>query len=220
MKVIIFGATGMVGQGVLRECLQDAEIEMILAVGRTPTGITATKLQELQIDTLWDYQTIEDQLIGYDACFYCIGVSSAGMSEMDYVHMTYNMTLAAAECLARLNPQMTFVYVSAAGSDSSEKSNMMWARVRGRTENAIFKLRFKAAYIFRPGAIQPLNGIQSKTPAYRMLYSIAKPILPWLRCAFPRYITTTQVLGRGMIAVAKHGAPKHILQNKDFDSLQ
>src|SRR5580700_8429915 len=153
MKVILFGATGMVGQGVLRECLLDPEIESVLAVGRSPTGQRNPKLREILHDNFLDYAAIESQLTGYDACFFCLGVSSVGMSEERYRHLTYDITLAAAATLARLNPQLVFVYVTGQGTDSSQKGRLMWARVKGKTENDLLKLPFKAAYMFRPAAI-------------------------------------------------------------------
>src|SRR5579864_1453935 len=179
MKVILFGATGMVGQGVLRECLRDPRVEAVLAVGRSATGQSHPKLSELVQQDLFAYSANEARLKGYDACFFCLGVSSAGMSEADYRHITYDLTLAAAETLVRLNPAMTFIYVSGAGTDSSERGSSMWARVKGATENALLRLPFKAAYMFRPGVIRPLHGIRSKTPLYRAFYMAAAPLL-WL----------------------------------------
>jgi uncharacterized protein YbjT (DUF2867 family) len=216
MKVVIFGATGMVGQGVLRECLLDPDIEAVLTVGRSPTGVQHAKLREILQPDLIHYSGIEAELRGFDACFFCLGVSSAGMSEQQYENLTYTLTLAAAETLSRLNPAMTFVYVSGAGTDSSEKGRIMWARVKGKTENTILRLPFKAAYMFRPGVIQPVHGARSKTPAYRVGYALAKPVLPLLRRLFPRYILTTQEIGRAMIQVAKRGAPKKILESWDI----
>ena len=163
MKVILFGATGMVGQGVLRECLLDAGVESVLAVGRSPTGQRHAKLREIVHDDFLDYSAIESELTGYDACFFCLGVSSVGMNEERYRHLTYDITLAAARTLAKLNPQMVFVYVTGRGTNSTEHGSLMWARVKGKTENDLLKLPFKAAYMFRPAGIQPLHGIRSKT---------------------------------------------------------
>jgi uncharacterized protein YbjT (DUF2867 family) len=216
MKVLIFGATGMVGQGVLRECLLDPDIEAVRTVGRSATGVRDAKLVEIVQPELFQYFNIEAELSGLDACFFCLGVSSAGMSERDYEHLTYTLTLAAAETLSRLNPAMTFVYVSGAGTDSSEKGRVMWARVKGKTENALLRLPFKAAYMFRPGVIQPVHGARSKTTAYRVGYALAKPVLPWLHRLFPRYILTTEEIGRAMIWVARRGAPKNILESWDI----
>jgi uncharacterized protein YbjT (DUF2867 family) len=216
MKVLIFGATGMVGQGVLRECLLDPGIEKVVSVGRSATGVRDAKLVEIVRPDLYRYSDIESELSGFDACFFCLGVSSAGMSERDYERTTYTLTLAAAETLVRLNPAMTFVYVSGAGTDSSEKGRVMWARVKGKTENALLRLPFKAAYMFRPGVIQPVHGARSKTAAYRVGYALAKPVLPLLRRLFPRYLLTTEEIGRAMIQVAKRGAAKNILESWDI----
>ena len=216
MRVLIFGATGMVGQGVLRECLLDPDIEAVQTVGRSSTGVHHEKLREVVQPDLFHYSGIEAELKGFDACFFCLGVSSAGMSEQHYENLTYTLTLAAAETLARLNPAMTFVYVSGAGTDSSEKGRIMWARIKGKTENAILRLPFKAAYMFRPGIIQPVHGARSKTTAYRIGYALTKPVLPLLRSLFPRYILTTEEIGRAMIHVAIHGAPRKVLESWDI----
>src|SRR5580692_5937831 len=213
MKVVLFGASGMVGQGVLRECLLDPDVESVLSIGRSTTGQLHPKLRELVHRDFLDYSAVESQLSGFDACFYCLGVSSVGMQEADYRHVTYDFTMAAAQVLAKLNPGMTFVYVSGMGTDSSERGRSMWARVKGRTENALLRLPFKAAYMFRPGAIAPLHGITSKTAAYRILYTLMGPLLPLLRRIFPRYILTTEEIGRAMILAAKLGAPKTILES-------
>src|SRR5580698_7589629 len=169
MKVLLFGATGMVGQGVLRECLVDPDVQVVQTVGRTAAGTANPKLRELIRSDLWNYRSVENELAGFDACFFCLGVSSSGMTEADYERVTYGITLAAAETLSRLNPLMTFIYVSGAGTDSSERGKTMWARVKGKTENALFRLPFKGAYMFRPGVIQPLYGASSKTASYRIL---------------------------------------------------
>ncbi len=219
MKVLIFGATGMVGQGVLRECLLDPDVEGVASVGRRATGVATPKLRELVHADLWNYSAIEKNLTGFDACFFCLGVTSAGIKEADYERVTYGITVAAAETLARLNPRMTFVFVSGAGSDSSEKGRVMWARVKGKTENAILRMPFKGAYAFRPGVIQPLHGIRSRTAAYRVGYMLFKPLIPLLRRAFPGQILTTEQLGRAMLKVAKSGAPKRILEAKDISAL-
>jgi uncharacterized protein YbjT (DUF2867 family) len=219
MKVVVFGATGMLGQGVLRECLLAPDVEDVLAIGRSPTGVTDPKLREIVQADLWHYASVEDQLRGYDACFFCLGVTSAGMSEADYERVTYGIALAAAETLCRLNPQMTFVFVSGAGTDSSEQGRIMWARVKGKTENAIFRLPFKAAYAFRPGAVQPMHGERSRTAAYRVLYTITKPLLPLLRRIFPGQILTTEQFGRAMLRVVRQGAPKRVLESSDITAL-
>jgi len=157
-------------------------------------------------------------LRGYDACFFCLGVSSAGMAEADYRRLTYDLTMAAAETLAKLNPDMTFIYVSGMGTDSTEQGRSMWARVKGATENALLRLPFAAAYMFRPGVIQPMHGEKSKTRLYRVMYVLTGFVIPLLR-VFPKYVTTTERIGRAMIEVAKHGAPKKLLETQDINDL-
>jgi len=216
MNVLLFGATGMVGQGVLRECLLDPAVEQVRTVGRTATGTNHPKLREIVHRDMWHYAKIEADLPGFDACFFCLGVSSAGMKEEEYEHLTYDLTMAAAETLCRLNPQMKFFYVSGAGTDSTEHGRSMWARVEGRTENALLRLPFAAAYMFRPGLIQPLHGVRSKTTFYRVFYVFSSPLFPLLRRAFPNQVLTTEEIGRAMLAVARHGYEKHILEARDI----
>ena len=183
MKVVIFGASGMVGQGVLRECLLDPELG------------------------------------GLDACFFCLGVSSAGMNEASYTRVTYDYAMAAAKALLAASPGLTFVFVSGAGTDGTEKGRSMWARVKGKTENALLAMPFKAAYMFRPAMIQPLHGIKSKTGLYRAAYAVMGPTYPMWKALFPKYVTTTERVGRAMLHVAKHGADKRVLENADLDAL-
>jgi uncharacterized protein YbjT (DUF2867 family) len=215
MKVLIFGATGMVGQGVLRECLQAADVDLAVTVGRNATGTQNPKLREIVRQNMTSYADIEGELTGFDACFFTLGVSSAGMKEADYERITYGLTLAAAEALSRLNPGMTFIYVSGAGTDSSEQGRSMWARVKGRTENALLRLPLKA-YMFRPGLIEALDGIQSRTPLYRIIYRFFKPLLPLIRRAFPNQVVSTREIGQAMLAVARRGDEKRILEIKDI----
>jgi uncharacterized protein YbjT (DUF2867 family) len=219
MKVILFGATGMVGQGVLRECLLDPAVDSVLAVGRSPTGQRHPKLRELLHDNLFDFSAIESELTGYDACFFCLGVSSVGMDEERYRHLTYDLTLSAAVTLARLNPAMVFVYVSGRGTDASERGSLMWARIKGRTENDLLKLPFRAAYMFRPAGIQPLHGIRSKTGWVQAIYVAAAPLLSLLHRLAPAYMTTTEQVGRAMIKVAREGYPKPVLESEDINRL-
>jgi len=219
MKVILFGASGMVGQGVLRECLLDPDVELVLSIVRAPTGRVEPKLRELVQKDFFDFSAVENDLAGYDACFFCLGVSSAGMKEADYRRVTYDITLAAAPVLARLDPDMTFIYVSGTGTDSSEKGSSMWARVKGKTENDLLRLPFKAAYMFRPGGIVPLHGVKSKTTFVRVLYAVLGPVLPTLYTLFPKYVTTTEQVGRAMLKVAKQGAPKSILETSDINKI-
>ncbi|HEY4930615.1 MAG TPA: NAD-dependent epimerase/dehydratase family protein [Terriglobales bacterium] len=219
MKVILFGATGMVGQGVLRECLLDPKVEFVLSIVRATTSERHEKLRELVRTDFFDFSDIESELAGFDACFFCLGVSASRMSEEAYLRVTYDMTLAAAETLVHLNPGMTFIYVSGTGTDSSERGRIMWARVKGKTENALLRLPFKAAYMFRPGIIQPLHGITSKTRSYRILYSLTAPVLSLLKVTLPNYVTTTEQVGRAMLKVSKVGYPKLLLENKDINGL-
>lgn len=209
----------MVGQGVLRECLLDPDVELVLSIVRAPTGRVEPKLRELVQKDFFDFSAVENDLAGYDACFFCLGVSSAGMKEADYRRVTYDITLAAAPVLARLDPDMTFIYVSGTGTDSSEKGSSMWARVKGKTENDLLRLPFKAAYMFRPGGIVPLHGVKSKTTFVRVLYAVLGPVLPTLYTLFPKYVTTTEQVGRAMLKVAKQGAPKSILETSDINKI-
>jgi len=215
MKVLIFGATGMVGQGVLLECLRDEEVELVVTVGRAATGRHDVRLREIVHSNLLDYSGMEMQLAGFDACFFCLGVASTGMKEEDYERVTYGFAMAAGEALSQLNPGMTFIFVSGSGTDSTEKGRMMWARVKGRTENALLRLQLKA-YMFRPGFIQPLDGIQSKTPMYRTFYRVLGPVMPLLRRTFPNQILSTRDIGQAMLAVARHGYDRRILEAKDI----
>lgn len=210
----------MVGRGVLGQCRHDMDVQRILTVGRSPacevnSGPHDPKLREIIHSDMADLSAIQGQLSGFDACFFTLGVSSGRMQEADYDRITYGLTLAAAELLGRTNPGMTFIYVSGAGTDSSEHGRVMWARVKGRTENALLRLPLKA-YMFRPGIIQPLDGIESKTPAYRIGYVLMKPVLPLLHWALPNQVLSTREIGMAMLAVAKHGYPKRILETKDI----
>jgi NAD(P)H-binding len=217
INVLLFGASGMLGQGVLRECLQDTEVAKVMTIGRTASGQHNAKLQEVVHADLSDYSSIENRLANFDACFFCLGASSTGLIEEAYRHVTYDFTLAAAGTLARLNPQMTFIYVSGAGTDSSGAGNIMWARIKGQTENALLALRFRAAYMLRPGIIQPLDGIKSKTRSYRIFYSALGFLLPLLRAAFPNHVLSTRQIGCAMLNLAKHGYAKSILESRDIN---
>jgi len=215
MKVLIFGATGMVGQGVLLACLRAPDVERVTTVVRSATGTQEAKLEEIVHRDFLDFGAIGDRLRGFDACFFCLGVSSTGMKEADYERVTYGFTLAAAEALAAVNSGMTFIYVSGAGTDSSEKGRVMWARVKGRTENALLRLPLEA-YMFRPGAIEPMDGIRSKTTAYRVGYFVVKPLLPLLRRMMPNQIVSTREMGQAMLNVARRGFGKRILETRDI----
>jgi uncharacterized protein YbjT (DUF2867 family) len=219
MKVLLFGATGMIGQGVLRECLLDPRIDEVRSIVRTPSGAAHPKLTEILHQDFLDYGSIEDRLTSLDACLWCLGVSSAGMSEADYRHITHDVTLAAARTLARLNPAMTFCYISGAGADGTGRGRIMWARVKGQIENALLGLPFKAVYLLRPGLIRPLHGIRSRTAAYRFVYFALGPLLPLVKALWPDSLTTTEQLGRAMIRAGLEGAPKPVLEMADINRL-
>ena len=219
MKVLVFGATGMVGQGVLRECLLDPGVDGVVTVGRSATGQRSAKLRELVVPDLLDLSAVEGALSGYDACFFCLGIASAGMTEEDYQRITYDMPLAVAETLAPRNPGMTFVHVSGAGADSTERGRTMWARVKGKAENALLRMPFKASYVFRPAFIQPLHGIRSRTRLYRVFYAVLGPLFPVWKVLLPKHVTTTEEVGRAMLAVARHGAPRRVLENEDISAI-
>jgi uncharacterized protein YbjT (DUF2867 family) len=216
MNILIFGATGMIGQSVLREALLAPDVDIVQTVGRTIVGQEHPKLREIAHPDLFHYETVEPRLAGFDACFFCLGVASAGMKERDYTRITFDLTMAAAATLVRLNPSMTFVFVSGAGADASEHGRLMWARVKGRAENALQRLGFRAVYIFRPGIIQPLHGITSRTRAYRVFYAIAAPLLPLVRRLFPGVVITTEQIGQAMLTVARNGWPRRVLENRDI----
>ena len=217
MKAILLGATGMVGKGVLRECLLDPDVESILTIGRNATIQQHERLHEIVHNDLFDLSAIEGRLSGYDACFFCLGVSSAGMNEQAYRRVTYDLTISVARTLAKLNPTMTFIYVSGSGTDSTERGRVMWARVKGKTENVLLQMPFKAVYMFRPAYVQPLHGIRTKTKWYRAVYAIVGPLYPVWKLLFPKYVTTTECVGRAMLNVAKRGAPKSVLENQDIN---
>jgi uncharacterized protein YbjT (DUF2867 family) len=216
MKVIITGSTGMVGKGVMYECIDDPVIDIILLVNRSSTGIQHPKVKEVLVKDFFQLESLREHLVGFDACFFCLGVSSVGMNEADYTKVMYELPLHFAKELLALNPQMTFCFVSGAGTDSTEKGKSMWARVKGRAENAILSLGFKDAFMFRPAFIQPLRGIRSRTQWYNALYLITMPLHFLLR-KMPKYVTDTTTLGKAMITVAKHGYPKSILESEDIN---
>lgn len=217
MHVLIFGATGMVGQAALRECLLDPGVDRVVTVGRHATGQSHEKLEEIVVPDIFDLSAVESRLSGFDACLFCLGVSSAGMTEDRYARLTHDLTLSIARTLARLNPAMTFVYVSGAGTDSTERGRVMWARVKGRTENALRRLPFRATYMFRPGLIVPLHGIRSRTGWTRAAYSATRPLHRLLRRLFPDHVTTTEVLGRAMISAARDGYESPTLEMRDIE---
>ena len=212
IKAIIFGATGMVGEGVLLQALNHPDVESVLVVGRRACGITHSKLKEIIHNDFYNFQAIEKQLTGYNACFFCLGVSSIGMNEADYTRVTYDLTMSAAESLSKLNSEMTFCYVSGQGTDSSENGKLMWARVKGRTENDLAKLPFKAVYLFRPGFIKPSKN-QKRAFKASMVIGIIYPILKVL---LPKYVCTMDDLGMAMINAVKFGYENKVLENRDI----
>ena len=216
MRILIFGTSGMVGQGVLRACLGDDRVDQIVSVGRSNIGVRHAKLREIQLDELFAVTTVADQLVDFHACFFCLGVSAVGMSEADYTRVTFDLTTTIAALLARGNPAMTFVYVTGAGT--ARDSRMMWARVKARTEDALATLPFKAVYFFRPGFIQPLHGIRSKTGWYNAIYALTRPLAPLLLRLFPGQATTTERVGEAMINVAASGYPQPVLANAQINA--
>jgi hypothetical protein len=193
--------------------------DLVLVVGRSASGTQQAKVEEIVPTDLFDLTAIADRLTHYDACLFCLGVSAAGMKERDYERVAYDLTLWVVSTLAGLNPAMTFVYVSGADTDSTERGRLMWARLKGRTENALLRMPFKAAYMSRPGYIQPLHGIRAKTGWYNALYAIMAPPYPLWKALFPNAVTTTEQLGRAMIPMAKQGNPKPVLESRDINSI-
>lgn len=209
----------MVGQGVLRECLLDPRIHRVVTIGRRVTDERHAKLRAIAVPDFFDLSALDQDFTGIDACFFSLGTSAAGMSEAAYSRVTHDLTLAVAEHVARRSPAATFIYVSGAGTDSTEHGRIMWARVKGKTENALLRLPFKAAYMFRPALIVPMHGITSSTRWYRVLYAILMPLLPLIRRLAPDYVTTTERVGRAMITAAVSGAPRRVLENPDINAL-
>ncbi|GAB3571887.1 Rossmann-fold NAD(P)-binding domain-containing protein [Hymenobacter daeguensis] len=215
IRAILTGATGMVGEGVLLECLQNADVEHVLVLTRKPTGRTHAKMSELLVPDLANLSAVESQLTGYNACFFCAGISSVGVSKEEYERITHDLTLAVGETLARLNPDLTFIYVSGAGTDSSEKSSQHWARVKGRTENELLTLPFRAAYMFRPGFMKVTPGQRNILKWYgaiAWLYPVARKLTP-------NYVSTMQEVGRAMIKATLAGYPKPVLEVRDIVAL-
>ncbi|MFB7734469.1 epimerase [Streptomyces sp. NPDC056112] len=219
MKIVIFGASGMMGQGVLRACLLDPAVTGVLVVVRSPLGVSHPKLREVIHEDFTDLSAISGQLAGFDACFYCLGISSAGRSEAEYTRITYDYTLAAARAVSVSNPGLTFTYISGEGTDSSEDGRTMWARVKGRTENALLAMPMNA-YMFRPAYIRPRHGAVSRTPVYRVLYGLTSWLYPLLHRLSPGHTTTTEHIGRAMLAVTRPGAvEQRILYSPEINRL-
>ncbi|EML2245814.1 TPA: epimerase [Klebsiella aerogenes] len=218
MKVIITGATGMVGAGVLQTALNAADVERVLVVGRQPTGVTHEKLQELILPDLFEVSGIENMLHGYDACIWAIGISSSGMDEAAYAHITETLTLKWAKMLLRINPGISFCYCSAAGAGGKS----MWARVRQRVESELLRLPFRHAGAVRPGIIRPAPGARSRTPRYRIVLRLLTPLFllspVWL-VVVPSLFTTSDILGRAMLSVVRGKATSFILETADINRL-
>ncbi len=212
INAIVFGATGMVGEGVLHEALNHPDVESVLVIGRRSCNVKHQKLKELLHNDFFDYSAIQDQLKGYNACYFCLGVTSIGKNEKEYTRLTYDLTMQAANVLSRLNTEMTFCYVSGAGTDSTEKGRSMWARVKGKTENDLIKLPFKSAYAFRPGYIKPTKGLKNAFTAAKMM-GVLYPVLEVL---FRKYVCTLEELGLAMINVTEKGYSKKILGCEDI----
>ena len=215
-KVIITGASGMVGKGVLLECLDHDSISEVLVIGRNPLGIKHLKLKELIHSDFTNFVEVKDKLLGYDACFYCLGISAAGLKEEQYKRITYDFTLALAKTLFKINPKMTFNYVSGEGTDSSEKGRMMWARVKGKTENDLLNLGFKQSFMFRPGAIIPLRSIKSRTKSYQFMYDYFMWLVKIIKFIAPNSVVNTTQIGLAMINSMLNGYPEKILRPKDI----
>lgn len=215
-SVIITGATGMVGKGVLLECLDHTEIKEVLVIGRNTVGIKHPKLKELIHQDFTDFTAVSNQLTGYDACFFCLGVSAAGLKEEQYKRITYDFTLTLAKTLFAINPEMTFNYVSGVGTDSTEKGRMMWARVKGKTENDLLKMGFRQAFMFRPGMIIPLRGIKSATKSYQFMYDYFMWLVKIVKKVSPNSVVTTTQIGEAMINSVQKGYNKKVLEPKDI----
>jgi hypothetical protein len=214
IKAIITGATGMVGEGVLLECIKHPDVESVLVINRKPAGISHNKLREIIHTDFFNLATIEQQLVGYNACFFCLGVSSLGISKEEYKLITYDLTLNVAQLLAKYDPEMTFCYVTGAGTDSSEQGRINWARVKGATENALIRL-FKRSYMFRPGFMKATPG-QKNVKSY---YKKISWLYPIGRALYPAGFCTLQEVGQAMINAASKGYPKQILEVKDIVKL-
>ena len=215
-KVIITGATGMVGKGVLLECLDHNSIKEVLVIGRNGIGIEHPKLKELIQKDFSNFSEVINQLAGYDACFFCLGISAAGLNEKEYTNITHGFTLSLAKSLYEINPKMTFNYVSGEGTDSSEKGRMMWARVKGKTENDLLQLGFKQAFMFRPGAIIPLRGIKSRTKSYQFMYDYFMWLVRLIKAIAPNSVVDTTQIGLAMINSVQKGYSQKVLKPKDI----
>lgn len=219
MKVIVTGATGMVGKGVLLECLDHQDVTAVLSISRRTAEITHPKLTEILHQDFSDFSSIAEQLKGFDACYACMGVSAAGMDEAQYTRMTHGFTLALANEVYALNPDMTFTYVSGEGTDSSEQGRSMWARVKGKTENDVLKMGFKQAFAFRPGGIIPLRGIEPSSKMYRRMIKYLGWLLQLMKWIAPKSIVDTTQIGLAMINVTQRGYDKKVIRPRDIQIL-
>lgn len=212
IKVIITGSTGMVGEGVLHVCLNDPRVESVLVINRNPCNVSHFKLKEIIHKDFLNLSPIENSLVGYNACYFCAGISSVGKKEGEYRRTTYDLTMNFADTVLKLNPDSVFTYVSGSGTDSSEKGRLSWARIKGKTENDLLKLPFKDSFMFRPGYIQPIKGLKH---SYK-IYNYLSPIYPMLQRFFPKYVGTLEELGRSMINVTLSGYEKKVLEIVDI----
>jgi len=212
IKAVITGSTGMVGEGVLHECLNHPDVESVLVINRHTCDVQHAKLKEIIHKDFSDFNSIQSELKGYNAAYLCMGVSSVGMKEQKYTHLTYDLTMALAKLLAKINPDLTLTYVSGAGTDSTEKGKIMWARVKGKTENDLLKLTVEQAYMFRPALITPTKGLKNTYTSYKVM----KPLLPVLRFLFPKYVCSLRELSLAMINVTLNGYDKEVLEVKDI----
>jgi len=216
MKVIIFGASGMVGQSVLRECIMDTGVEQVNAIGRTPLKMVNPKLKNIVHKDFLNFASLEKQFKGIDVCFYCLGIASAGLTEEEYKRITCDYTVAAAKTLLKVNPKISFIFISGMGADSTENGRIMWARVKGKTENEILAMKFKRAVVIRPAFIEPKDGIRSRTRLYRVLYRAFWPIMPLIKLFAPKSVIDTRTLGKLMLRIAREAAPKQIMESADM----
>lgn len=221
MRVLILGASGLIGRGVLRECLLDSDVSEVKLIGRSKIDpafhIPTTKLSELVMPDMFDYSKVESELSGFDACFICLGIAAKDMSnEAQYERITYTLTLASAEVLAKLNPNITITYVSGAGTDGTVQSKSLWMRVKGKTEQALLALPIKQAFMFRPLAVQAMNGEVARNGLYRVAFFLTTPVISIARWLMPKYIVTTEQMGRAMLSVAKQGHDKRVLESADI----
>ncbi|HXA02766.1 MAG TPA: NAD-dependent epimerase/dehydratase family protein [Cytophagaceae bacterium] len=218
IRAIIFGSSGMIGQGVLMECLESPEVESILIINRSPGNVKHSKLKEIVHKDFSDFSSLSAEFAGYNSCFFCLGISAVGLSENEYYKTTFELTIRVAEALLKANKDFTFCYISGASTDSSENGKMMWARVKGKTENTLLAMPFKQVYMFRPGYIQPLKGIKSRTKLYNAIYFIFKPLYFILK-PFKGMVTDTSSMGKSMIQTALHGYEKKILESSDINKV-